>query len=201
MPTVSDIESWGTKLEAVSNRGTKNKQLTVTNLGIMTQEEFLKQVWRPYDTVVLSSGIKATVTSVCFPTRSVKISISNNVNEWIDYEVIEKHERGGKFVTDEQVMKHQAERIEKMQAIIEFQNKKLGTGVADANSSTLAGIKKALNRIANDFEKVNSAITKVDPIIQSLTDLVKDVKLPEENKPDDIDEKIAQLKQELENIK
>ena len=39
----------------------------------MTEQQFLQQVWRPYDSITTDTGIKGRVQNVCFPTRSVRI--------------------------------------------------------------------------------------------------------------------------------
>jgi hypothetical protein len=57
----------------------------------MTKQEFMRQIWRPYDTVELEGGAVGKVTTVCFPTRSVKVTISDNVHEWIECELIVSH--------------------------------------------------------------------------------------------------------------
>jgi hypothetical protein len=57
----------------------------------MTKQEFMRQIWRPYDTVEIEGGAVGKVTTVCFPTRSVKVTLSDNVHEWIECELIVSH--------------------------------------------------------------------------------------------------------------
>lgn len=57
----------------------------------MTKQEFMRQIWRPYDTVEIEGGIVARVINVCFPTRSVRIQLDQNTAEWIECDMIVKH--------------------------------------------------------------------------------------------------------------
>ena len=57
----------------------------------MTEQEFLCQVWRPYDTVMLENGISGRVLNVCFSTRSVRIRMPNGGPEWFRCELIGEH--------------------------------------------------------------------------------------------------------------
>jgi preprotein translocase subunit YajC len=57
----------------------------------MTNQEFMRQIWRPFDTVELEGGIIGRVTSVCFPTKSVKVTINKDVHDWITHDCIVGH--------------------------------------------------------------------------------------------------------------
>lgn len=57
----------------------------------MTEQEFFQQIWRPYDIVTIEGGIDGSITNICFPTRSVRVSMPSGVQEWFRCELIEKH--------------------------------------------------------------------------------------------------------------
>ena len=58
----------------------------------MTEKEFLKEVWRPYDVVLLTNGVKTRVLNVCFPSKSVKVKMPDDgMCEWFSCEFIESH--------------------------------------------------------------------------------------------------------------
>lgn len=57
----------------------------------MTQQEFMRQIWRPYDTVTIEGGAIGKVTSICFPSRSVKVTINEAVHEWVECDLIVEH--------------------------------------------------------------------------------------------------------------
>lgn len=57
----------------------------------MTEKEFLEQVWRPFDFILINGGIKGRLVNVCFPTRSVRITMPHGQPEWFRCELIEDH--------------------------------------------------------------------------------------------------------------
>lgn len=57
----------------------------------MTEQEFMKQVWRPYDTVTTENGIKGRVNNVCFPTKSVRVMMPDGMPEWFRCGMIAEH--------------------------------------------------------------------------------------------------------------
>ena len=48
----------------------------------MTEQEFMKHVWRPYDTVEVIGDITGAVLNVCFPVKSVNISLPGGAAQW-----------------------------------------------------------------------------------------------------------------------
>ena len=59
----------------------------------MTEQEFQRQVWRPYDQITTANGVKGKVLNVCFTTKSVRAFISG-APEWVRCELIETHTTG-----------------------------------------------------------------------------------------------------------
>ena len=59
----------------------------------MTEQEFQKQVWRPYDQITTADGVKGKVLQVAFNTKSVRAYISGSP-EWIKCDLIETHTTG-----------------------------------------------------------------------------------------------------------
>ena len=62
----------------------------------MTEKEFLKQIWRPHDTITTTDNVPGKVLQVSFSTKSVRAFISG-APEWVRCELIETHStaRGG----------------------------------------------------------------------------------------------------------
>ena len=56
----------------------------------MTEKEFQRQIWRPYDTITTAEGVPGKVLGVAFSTKSVRAFISG-APEWIRCELIETH--------------------------------------------------------------------------------------------------------------
>ena len=57
----------------------------------MTEQEFMKHVWRPYDTVEVIGDITGAVLNVCFPVKSVKISLPGGAAQWFKCHDIVQH--------------------------------------------------------------------------------------------------------------
>ena len=57
----------------------------------MTEQEFMKHVWRPYDTVEVIGDITGAVLNVCFPVKSVKISLPGGAAQWFKCRDIVRH--------------------------------------------------------------------------------------------------------------
>lgn len=44
----------------------------------MTEQDFLKQIWRPYDQITIADGIRGKVLGVNFSAKSVRAYISGS---------------------------------------------------------------------------------------------------------------------------
>lgn len=67
----------------------------------MTEQDFFKQIWRAYDKVTFDDNIKARVINVCFPTRSVKVSMQDGTQDWVRCERIVSHKSQNGTASDE----------------------------------------------------------------------------------------------------
>lgn len=59
----------------------------------MTEQDFLRQVWRPYDKITTADGVPGKVLGVSFTTKSVRAFISG-APEWVSFTLIETHTTG-----------------------------------------------------------------------------------------------------------
>ena len=59
----------------------------------MTEQDFLRQVWRPYDKITTADGVPGKVLGVSFTTKSVRAFISG-APEWLSCTLIETHTTG-----------------------------------------------------------------------------------------------------------
>ena len=130
----------------------------------MTEQEFLRQVWRPYDTVTID-GMTGRVTSVCFSTRSVKASLSKDVHDWFKCDMIDEHKSIKGLPDDDaliedlhnQIMRKD-KRIEEQQAIIEKQNEKL----AGVPKDELKKLRKHVTRLGSSLGAVEQHVKMLD---------------------------------------
>lgn len=59
----------------------------------MTEQDFQRQVWRPYDKITTADGVPGKVLGVSFTTKSVRAFISG-APEWVSCTLIETHTTG-----------------------------------------------------------------------------------------------------------
>lgn len=59
----------------------------------MTEQEFQRQVWRPYDRITTAEGVPGKVLGVNFTFKSVRAYISG-APEWIGCDLIDTHTTG-----------------------------------------------------------------------------------------------------------
>lgn len=144
----------------------------------MTEKEFLKEVWRAYDIVLLTNGVKTRVLNVCFPSKSVKVKMPDDgMTEWFSCEFIESHKSINGCGTDnlsiiEELQKknrNASKTIEELQLI----NKKLREKVNDFSwksiHKSVAEIRDylALNlRKSERIERSLALIEKISEVIE-----------------------------------
>ena len=141
----------------------------------MTEKEFLQQVWRPYDTVVMENGIKGRVQNVCFSTRSVRIKMADGIPEWFRCELIKEHNSATGETEDlgiiadlhEKLMAAQ-KRIEDLQAIKDKLEERLRKG-------NLSDLMAAVNSIAGEIKLKKKRIEKLEENMEKVSNLVDQI--------------------------
>ena len=141
----------------------------------MTEKEFLQQVWRPYDTVVMENGIKGRVQNVCFSTRSVRIKMSDGIPEWFRCELIKEHNSATGETEDlgiiadlhEKLMEAQ-KRIEDLQAVKQKMEERLRKG-------NLSDLMTAVNTIAGEIKLKKKRIERLEENMEKVTNLVDQI--------------------------
>lgn len=138
----------------------------------MTEKEFMRQVWRPLDTVTVDGGIKGRVISVSFATKSVKVQVSKEVHEWFKYDLIDEHQSIKGLPDDDAIIEDLHNKLmaankrnEDLQAIVTELKMKVN---GDAKQEELRKIRKASNKI---FDAMNSIDSKLRHIDEYLTNL------------------------------
>ena len=145
----------------------------------MTEQEFMRQVWRPYDSVEVDGGMKGRVTSVCFPTRSVKVSINKEVHEWFKCEMIVAHSSAAGQTDDVAIIEDlhnklmaSNERNNNLQSIVNIQNEKIAKLQEAANEvpedKNLKKIKKSINTITNTLDGVNARFDNIRKLLSEM---------------------------------
>jgi seryl-tRNA synthetase len=128
----------------------------------MTEQEFQKQVWRPYDQITTAGGVKGKVLNVCFTTKSVRAFISG-APEWVKCDLIETHTTGkGGDADDATIIEElhnkvlkQADEIERLRAERELLKEKI-------NKNYLGDLLRAVNMVKEGIQEKKSKINKID---------------------------------------
>ncbi len=84
----------------------------------MTEKEFQRQVWRPYDQITTCDGVPGKVLQVAFNSKSVRAFISG-APEWVRCEMIETHTTGKGADGDDLAT------IEQLQHKLDFANQRV----------------------------------------------------------------------------
>lgn len=146
----------------------------ITN--IMTEKEFLTQVWRPYDTAVLENGIRGRIVNVCFHTRSIRVNMPSGAPEWFKCEFIKEHKSATGESTDlgiieelhEKLMKanKQIESLQAAKAQLEDKLRKNYVGDLAKNVniviSELREKKKRIEKIEQCMADIEAVISRID---------------------------------------
>ena len=142
----------------------------------MTEKEFLKEVWRPYDTVKICNGFEGRVQNVCFKTRSVRIMLSDGMPEWFKCSMIDEHHSKTGETDDAGIIE-------------DLHNKLLG---ANARIDALTEEKKRLEENLSK-NKIGALLSNMNVIIESLREKKK--------KMERIDESLARINEIVELLK
>ena len=139
----------------------------------MTEQEFQKQVWRPYDQITTAGGVKGKVLNVCFTTKSVRAFISG-APEWLRCDLIETHTTGKGGDADDmtiieelhnKVLK-QADEIERLRGERELLKEKI-------SKNYLGDLLRAVNMVKEGITEKKSKIAKIDNGLSLLQDALE----------------------------
>jgi seryl-tRNA synthetase len=128
----------------------------------MTEQEFIRQVWRPYDKITTAEGVPGKVLGVSFTTKSVRAFISG-APEWVKCELIETHTTGkGADGDDVAIIEElhnkvliQADEIDRLRAEKKTLTEKI-------SKNYLADLLRAMNIIKEGIQEKKNKIAKID---------------------------------------
>lgn len=134
----------------------------------MTEQDFLGQVWRPYDKITTADGVPGKVIGVSFTTKSVRAFISG-APEWVSCTLIETHTTGkGADGDDVAIIEelhnkvlHQANEIERLR------NEK--TALAEKISKNYLGdLLKAVNQMKQGLQEKKHKMEQIDSGLEQI---------------------------------
>ena len=142
----------------------------------MSEKEFQRQIWRPYDTITTADGVPGKVLGVSFTTKSVRAFISG-APEWVRCELIESHSsaRGGD--ADEVAL------IDELQTKLSFANQRVEVQqehikeLEEKLSRNYAGeLLKNVNIILNSASEKKKRAERVESCMQQILDTIEKMK-------------------------
>ena len=138
----------------------------------MTEQEFMKHVWRPYDTVEVIGDITGAIQNVCFQTKSVKVFLPGGAAQWFKCRDIVRHISRTDTPDDMSIIEDLHNKLmaankrnDDLQDIVTELKMKVN---GDAKQEELRKIRKASNKI---FDAMNSIDSKLRHIDEYLTNL------------------------------
>jgi hypothetical protein len=142
----------------------------------MTEQEFQKQVWRPYDQITTADGVKGKVLNVCFTTKSVRAFISG-APEWVRCELIETHTTGkGADGDDSAIIEELHKKVLNLQDTIEKQQEQNAQLAEKLNMISGGELIKNVNVILSQLQEKKKRIEKIETCMVEVEALVEKIK-------------------------
>lgn len=137
----------------------------------MTEQEFLRQVWRPYDKITTADGVPGKVLGVSFSTKSVRAFISG-APEWVSCTLIETHTTGkGADGDDVAIIEELHNKVLKQAEQIERLKNEKAALAEKISRNYPAELLKAVNAIKEGLTEKKSKIEKIEKGIATLDDI------------------------------
>ena len=153
----------------------------------MTEKEFMRQIWRPLDTVTVDGGIKGRVISVSFATKSVKVQVSKEVHEWFKYDLIDEHQSIKGLPDDDAIIEDLHNKLmaankrnEDLQAIVEKQNDMLSVDPSVGLKNLRKFVTEVRDALASKQKRMAQAVSAMDSIHKWLDERGVPQKIEEE---------------------
>jgi hypothetical protein len=142
----------------------------------MTEKEFQKQVWRPYDQITTADGVKGNVLNVCFTTKSVRAFISG-APEWVRCELIETHTTGkGSDGDDSAIIEELHKKVLNLQDTIEKQQEQNAQLAEKLNMISGGELIKNVNVILSQLQEKKKRIEKIETCMVEVEAVVEKIK-------------------------
>ena len=136
----------------------------------MTEQEFQRQVWRPYDRITTAEGVPGKVLQVAFNTKCVRAYISG-APEWIGCDLIETHTTGkGSDGDDTAIIEELHNKIMKQSNEIEQLREQKKTLADKISKNYLADILKAVNLMEQGLREKKHKMEQIESGLSQVKD-------------------------------
>lgn len=136
----------------------------------MTEQEFLRQVWRPYDRITTADGVPGKVLQVAFNTKCVRAYISG-APEWIGCDLIDTHITGkGADGDDVAIIEELHNKVLNQATEIDRLREEKKALAEKISKNYLADILKAMNLIQKGVQEKKHKLELIDSGLQMIDD-------------------------------
>ena len=141
----------------------------------MTEQDFLRQVWRPYDKITTADGVPGKVLGVSFTTKSVRAFISG-APEWVSCTLIETHTTGkGAEGDDVAIIEelhnkvlHQANEIERRRNEKNMLAEKISKNYLGDLLKAVNLMKQGLQEKKHKMEQIDSGLAQIHATLEKM---------------------------------
>lgn len=141
----------------------------------MTEQDFLRQVWRPYDKITTADGVPGKVLGVSFTTKSVRAFISG-APEWVSCTLIETHTTGkGADGDDVAIIEelhnkvlHQANEIERLRNEKNMLAEKISKNYLGDLLKAVNQMKQGLHEKKHKMEQIDSGLAQIQATLEKM---------------------------------
>lgn len=141
----------------------------------MTEQDFLRQVWRPYDKITTADGVPGKVLGVSFTTKSVRAFISG-APEWVSCTLIETHTTGkGADGDDVAIIEelhnkvlHQANEIERLRNEKNLLAEKISKNYLGDLLKAVNQMKQGLQEKKHKMEQIDSGLSQIQTTLEKM---------------------------------
>ena len=141
----------------------------------MTEQDFLRQVWRPYDKITTADGVPGKVLGVSFTTKSVRAFISG-APEWVSCTLIETHTTGkGADGDDVAIIEdlhnkvlHQANEIERLRNEKNLLAEKISKNYLGDLLKAVNQMKQGLQEKKHKIEQIDSGLVQIQATLEKM---------------------------------
>lgn len=141
----------------------------------MTEQDFLRQVWRPYDKITTADGVPGKVLGVSFTTKSVRAFISG-APEWVSCTLIETHTTGKGADGDDvaiieelhnKVLK-QADEIARLQDEKKLLQEKIAKNYLGDLLRAINTMEQGLREKKHKMEQIESGLSQIQAALEKM---------------------------------
>ena len=141
----------------------------------MTEQDFLRQVWRPYDKITTADGVPGKVLGVSFTTKSVRAFISG-APEWVSCTLIETHTTSkGADGDDVAIIEdlhnkvlHQANEIERLRNEKNLLAEKISKNYLGDLLKAVNQMKQGLQEKKHKMEQIDSGLAQIQATLEKM---------------------------------